>query len=105
MIRLAAALVGAAALGGAAFAQQVSFAGDSPLETVEKLKPGQFVWAPEVAPDGPMLIVVNLATQRAVVFRNGIPIGATTVSTGRSGHETPTGIFTVLQKQVDHHSS
>jgi hypothetical protein len=98
-------LVGAAALGGAAFAQQVPFGSDSPLETVEKLKPGQFVWAPEVAPDGPMLVIVNLATQRAVVFRNGVPIGATTVSTGRSGHETPTGIFTVLQKQVDHHSS
>jgi hypothetical protein len=52
-----------------------------------------------------MLVVVNLATQRAVVFRNGVPIGATTVSTGRPGRETPTGIFTVLQKQVDHHSS
>jgi hypothetical protein len=99
------AVVGAAALGGAAFAQEVSFGSDSPLETVEKLKPGQFVWAAEVAPDGPMLVMVNLATQRAVVFRNGVPIGATTVSTGRPGHETPTGIFTVLQKQVDHHSS
>jgi hypothetical protein len=92
-------------LSSAAFAQQVSFGSDSPLETVEKLKPGQFVWAPEVAPEGPMLVVVNLATQRAVVFRNGVPIAATTVSTGRPGHETPTGIFTVLQKQVDHHSS
>jgi len=97
--------MGAAALGGAAFAQQISFGSNSPLETVERLKPGQFVWAPEVAPDGPMLAVVNLATQRAVVFRNGIPIAATTVSTGRPGHETPIGVFTVLQKQVDHHSS
>jgi hypothetical protein len=104
-MKLVAAFVGAAALGGAAFAQQVSFGADSPLETVEKLKPGQFVWAPQVAPDGPMLIIVNLATQRAVVFRNGVPIAATTVSTGRPGRETPTGIFTVLQKQVDHHSS
>jgi hypothetical protein len=104
-MKLVAALVSAAALSGAALAQQVALGGDSPLETVEKLKPGQFVWAPEVAPDGPMLVVVNLATQRAVVFRNGVPIGATTVSTGRPGRETPTGIFTVLQKQVDHHSS
>jgi hypothetical protein len=105
MMNLVKALAGAAALGSAAFAQQVPLGSDSPLETVGKLKPGQFVWAPEVAPDGPMLIIVNLATQRAVVFRNGVPIAATTVSTGRMGHETPTGIFTVLQKQVDHHSS
>ena len=32
-------------------------------------------------------------------------IGYTTVSTGKPGHETPTGIFTILQKDKDHHSS
>lgn len=105
MTRFLATFGCALALSGAAFAQQVPLGGASPLETVALLKPGQFVWAPEVAPDGPMLIIVNLATQRATVFRNGVPIAATTVSTGRPGHETPTGIFTVLQKQVDHHSS
>jgi hypothetical protein len=42
-MKLVTALVGAAALSGAAFAQQVPFGSDSPLETVEKLKPGQFV--------------------------------------------------------------
>jgi hypothetical protein len=60
----------ALALPGVAFAQQVPLIGASPLETVTRLKPGQFVWAPEVAPNGPMLIIVNLATQRASVFRN-----------------------------------
>lgn len=94
----------AALLGTAAFAQQIPLGGESPLETVAKLKAGQFVWAPQVAPEGPMLIIVNLATQRAVVFRNGVPFAATTVSTGRPGRETPTGIFTVLQKEVVHHS-
>ena len=32
-------------------------------------------------------------------------LAATTVSTGRPGHETPTGIFTILQKQIEHYSS
>ena len=32
-------------------------------------------------------------------------IGRSTVSTGRPGHPTPTEIFTILQKQVDHYSS
>lgn len=52
-----------------------------------------------------MLFIVNLKTQRATLYRNGVPIAATTVSTGRPGRETPTGIFTILQKHVVHHSS
>ncbi len=52
-----------------------------------------------------MLLIVNLSTQRALLFRNGVPIGASTVSTGKPGHQTPTGVFTVLQKQVEHYSS
>jgi lipoprotein-anchoring transpeptidase ErfK/SrfK len=52
-----------------------------------------------------LLVVVNVKTQRATVYRNGLPIGATTVSTGKPGHSTPTGVFTILQKQVEHYSS
>src|SRR6185369_7607412 len=88
-----------------AAAQQVDLTRGSVVRTVAKLHPGQYVWAPKVAPSGPMLLVVNLATQRAVLFRNGVPIGATTVSTGRPGYRTPTGAFTILQKHVEHYSS
>ncbi len=78
----------------------------SPADTAPvALKPGQFVWDPSVAPDGPMVVVVSLSEQRAYIYRNGVEIGFTTVSTGRPGHETPTGIFTILQKDADHHSS
>lgn len=72
---------------------------------VEALRPGEFLWAPQVSPVGPMLLVVNLRTQRAALYRNGIPIGISTVSTGRRGHETPAGIYAVLQKKVSHRSS
>ena len=92
-------------LGGPVLAEQVQIGSGSVVQTVTALKPGQFVWAPEIAPQGPMLLIVNLSTQRALLFRNGVPIGATTVSTGKPGHDTPTGIFTVLQKQVEHYSS
>jgi hypothetical protein len=50
-------------------------------------------------------MVVSITEQRAYVYRNGILIGATTVSTGRPGHLTPTGVFTVLQKQKEHRST
>ncbi len=82
-------------------AQQSSPAGTPP----PALKPGEFVWAPGVAPQGPIVVVVSLTEQRAYVYRNGIEIGYTTVSTGKRGHETPTGIFTILQKDKDHRSS
>jgi hypothetical protein len=90
---------------GPATAQQVDLSSGSVVQTVAKLRPGQYVWAPEVAPGGPMLLVVNLTTQRAVLFRNGVPIGATSISTGRPGYRTPTGAFTILQKHVEHYSS
>ena len=91
--------------GSAATAQQVAIGPGSVVETVQHLQAGQFVWAPQVAPAGPLLMIVNLKTQRALLFRNGVPIAATTVSTGRPGRSTPTGIFTILQKQVVHHSN
>ena len=88
-----------------AAAQQVDLASGSVVQAVTHLKAGEYVWAPEVAPQGPMLFIVNVATQRAVLFRNGVPIAATSVSTGRPGHATPTGVFTILQKQIEHYSS
>lgn len=48
-----------------------------------------------------MMIVVSLQRQRAYVYRNGVIIGVSTVSTGSEGRETPTGVFTVLQKDID----
>jgi L,D-transpeptidase catalytic domain len=71
----------------------------------EALKPGEFVWAPGSAPDGPIVVIVSLTEQRAHVYRNGVEIGYSTVSTGKPGHLTPTGIFTILQKDKNHHSS
>jgi hypothetical protein len=74
-------------------------------EDVSDLKPGQFVWYPERAEAGPMVIIVSLPDQRVYVYRNGIRIGVSTCATGRPGHATPTGVFTILQKDKDHHSS
>ena len=87
-----------------ASAQQVD-RGDRPiLEAAAVLKTGQFVWAPELSAAGSALLVVNLETQKAVFFRNGVPIGATTISSGKAGYETPTGVFTILQKNKEHYS-
>ncbi len=70
-----------------------------------QLKPGDWVWAPEIAPAGPLLVYVDLSAQLATVYRNGVRIGVSTVSSGKPGHETPTGVFTILQKDAHHRSS
>src|SRR5881394_183092 len=73
-------------------------------ETVT-LKPGQYVWEPERAPEGPLLIVASIPEQVAYVYRNGIRIARSSASTGRPGHPTPTGVFTILEKEIHHTSS
>jgi len=69
------------------------------------LRAGEFVWMPQVAPRGPVLIVIGLQEQEAYVFRNGVRIGRSSVSTGRAGYETPTGVFSILQKRREHYSN
>lgn len=73
--------------------------------TAIDLDAGEFVWRPEQAPTGNVLIEINLAEQRAMIYRNGALIGITTISTGRPGYETPSGVFTILQKRKEHYSN
>jgi hypothetical protein len=106
LVRIVFAVLVSTALASTAIAKvwgaKTSLPPDTPPHT---LKPGEFVWDDEIVPAGPVAVIVSLDEQRAYVYRNGIQIGFTTVSTGKPGHETPTGIFTVLQKDKDHHSS
>lgn len=64
-----------------------------------------YTWAPDRAPSGPVKIVVSLSDQRAYVYRDGVQIGESPVSTGMEGRETPTGTFTILEKQRFHRSN
>ena len=73
--------------------------------TTEKLAPGDFVWEPERAPAGPVLVVVSKPEQVAYVYRNGIRIARSSVSTGRPGHPTPVGVFDILEKEREHKST
>ena len=51
------------------------------------------------------MVLVSLPHQIVHVFRNGLAIAASTCSSGAKGHETPTGVFTILQKREEHYSS
>jgi hypothetical protein len=93
-----------ACVAAAAAAQPVKQENPSVLEKAARLSPGQFFWHPKAASTGPVFMVIDLTRQRALVYRDGVPIAASTVSTGSKGRETPTGVFTILQKAVVHRS-
>jgi L,D-transpeptidase catalytic domain len=69
------------------------------------LKPGDYAWHPELSPAGPVVVLVSLPDQVLYVYRNGVRIANSTVSSGKPGKTTPTGVFTVLQKKASHTSS
>jgi hypothetical protein len=71
----------------------------------QQLNPGDYVWQPEISSTGPVVIIVDLSKQMLQVYRNGVEIGRCFVSAGVASHETPTGIFTILQKRATHHSN
>jgi hypothetical protein len=95
----------ACSLTGFSFAICGSVVAQSAFKEIHQLKPGEFTWHPERSPDGPVAIVVSLPDQRVHVYRNGIRIAVSTCSTGKPGHQTPTGVFTILEKDKNHHSS
>ena len=89
--------------GGWSFAENLTEGRD--VAPFSVLQNGDYIWKPEISPSGPVLIIVSTPDQLLYVYRNGIRIGRSTVSTGRPGHRTPAGVFTILQKQVDHYST
>lgn len=78
---------------------------NKPAPAIRSLRPGEYIWRPELSPEGPVVIVVSLAEQLTHVYRNGVAIGVSSSSTGKKGKRTPTGVFTILQKRERHFSS
>jgi len=68
------------------------------------LKPGEYWWKPGLSPRGPVVVLVSLPQQTMYVYRNGILIGRSSVSSGRKGNSTPPGVFDILEKKQTHYS-
>ena len=67
-------------------------------------KAGEYWWNPQLSPSGPVVALVSIPQQTMHVYRNGILIGRSTVSTGAKGHSTPGGVFSILEKKQTHRS-
>jgi lipoprotein-anchoring transpeptidase ErfK/SrfK len=81
---------------------------DTEFRTPARVAPmDDWSWSPQAADRdaGPARIVVSLPSQKLVVYRDGEPIAHSRVSTGKPGHATPAGSFTVSQKERRHRSN
>lgn len=68
------------------------------------LKPGEYWWQPQLSPSGPVVALVSIPQQTMHVYRNGILIGRSTVSSGTKSNATPGGVFSILEKKQTHRS-
>jgi hypothetical protein len=72
---------------------------------IGRLPPGNFFWEPELAPSGPLVVIISLPDQTLSAYRNGIRIAYSSISSGVKGRSTPAGVFTILEKEVTHFSN
>ena len=90
--------------------------GNPPIdEAAATLLPGQFVLddnseTPLFQPSGytpvaPITIAISTELQRLYVYRDDTLVAVSTISTGKPGHRTPMGHFTILEKQRWHRSN
>jgi hypothetical protein len=70
----------------------------------QSLRPGQFKWVDEVEPGEPVSVVVSLGDQMAYVYGGDRLVGVSTISSGKAGKDTPTGIFPILEKRTMYRS-
>lgn len=63
------------------------------------LKPGEFVWATATPAEGEPRVVVDLLTQMTYVYRGDKLLGASSMSSAKTGHVTPYGNWTILEKR------
>ncbi|WP_045835421.1 L,D-transpeptidase family protein [Hyphomicrobium sp. 99] len=61
--------------------------------------------ATNAAPTSPLLLVVSINQQKIRVYDANGEITSSRVSTGRPGFDTPTGVFSILEKNVYHTSN
>lgn len=54
---------------------------------------------------GPLLVLISMRKQRIRVFDNNGPITESRISSGQPGFDTPTGVFSILEKHVTHASN
>ena len=69
-----------------------------------ELKPGQYLWDETARDAGEPRVVVSLEDQLAFLYLGDELAAVSTISSGKPGKDTPTGIFPILEKKPMHRS-
>ena len=88
------AIAGLALLATGGHAGATDRRGERPVESIESRAAGE-----------PFLAIVSLRNQRITIYDANGWILRAPVSSGQRDRETPAGIFSVIQKDADHHSN
>jgi lipoprotein-anchoring transpeptidase ErfK/SrfK len=75
------------------------------LDVRKPMRHGEYIWNDRDVPKGPAWIRVDLDAQLISVFRAGHEIGTAVILFGAEEKRTPAGLFPILAKIKDHHSS
>ena len=97
--------VAAAVAAAPAPASADPFAAMRRLSVGRQLLHGEYVWDAEGVPPGRLTMLVDLSAQTLSVFRSGREIGRAVILYGAEENPTPTGTFTILEKDADHEST
>lgn len=54
---------------------------------------------------GASMIKINRAQQKASLYKGGVLVGVSKISSGNEDHSTPPGRYKITEKDKDHHSS
>jgi lipoprotein-anchoring transpeptidase ErfK/SrfK len=54
---------------------------------------------------GILTVVIAIDKQQLTLYSDGEPVAHSRVSTGQAGHATPTGVFSIIQRDRYHHSN
>jgi lipoprotein-anchoring transpeptidase ErfK/SrfK len=57
------------------------------------------------APTGPLFAIISLSDQHISIYNSTGLVTRSAISTGMPGHRTPTGVFTILQRERWHQSN
>ncbi|MCR6498577.1 L,D-transpeptidase family protein [Shinella sp. CPCC 101442] len=55
--------------------------------------------------EGPLQIIVSKDLQELKIYDGGVVVATSHVSTGKAGHSTPSGIFSIIEKKRTHFSN
>ena len=76
---------------------------------VEQLREGgvrtQYSYWSDEGAGAPLRVRIDLSDQTAYFFRGDVKVGQSRVATGRAGHSTPTGSFTISEKVASKRST